>query len=48
MERVTNMTILGVILQDYLGVGKQVAAAMSKGAQSLFALRTLRIISVKL
>jgi len=36
------MTILGVILQDNLGVGKQVAAAMSKGAQSLFSLRTLR------
>jgi len=42
VEQLTRVTILGVILQDNLGVGRQVAAAVSKGAQSMFALRTLR------
>jgi len=36
------MTILGIILQDNLGVRRQVAAAVSQGAQTLVALNTLR------
>ena len=42
MDRVKSLTILGVIIQDQLSMGSHVAAVVSIGAQSLFALRTLK------
>ena len=35
------MKILGIVIQDNLSMGGNVAAVVSKGAQSLFALKTL-------
>jgi len=42
VERVTSMKLLGVILQDNLSMDPHVSAVVSKGAQSLFALNTLK------
>ena len=38
VEHVTNISILEVIIQDNLSMGGHVAAVVSRGAQSLFAL----------
>ena len=42
VERVASMKIIEIIIQDNLSMGGQVEAVVSKGAESLFALRTLK------
>ena len=42
VERVTKIKILGIVIQDILSMDGQVEDVVSKGAQSLFTLRTLK------